>query len=100
MSTAAAGRMSAGAIRSIGALQASHGLLRPVCFYSAYEAATSFVIGQRISMAQTRRIKERLAEEAGDRIDIEVDGVHDLRGGLSPAAGSSSRSATSRAWRG
>ncbi len=36
----------------IGALQARFSFLRPVCFYSAYEAATSLVIGQRISMAQ------------------------------------------------
>jgi DNA-3-methyladenine glycosylase II len=58
----------------IGRLQARHGLLRPVCFYSAYEAATSFVIGQRISMVQTRRIKEGLAERIGDRVDVDVDG--------------------------
>ncbi|MEA2605860.1 MAG: DNA-3-methyladenine glycosylase, partial [Chloroflexota bacterium] len=45
----------------VGALQERFGLLRPVCFFSAYEAATSFVIGQRISMAQSRRVKERLA---------------------------------------
>lgn len=40
----------------------------------AGSAAPPFVIGQRISMAQTRRIKERLAEEAGDAIDVELDG--------------------------
>ena len=39
-------------------------MLRPVCFYSAYEAATSFVIGQRIAMRQSARIKERLRESA------------------------------------
>jgi DNA-3-methyladenine glycosylase II len=60
----------------IGRLQQRHGLLRPVCFYSAYEAATSFVIGQRISMAQTRRVKARLADGAGDRIDVGADGTH------------------------
>ena len=58
----------------IGALQARHGLLRPVCFYSAYEAATSFVIGQRISMVQTRRIKERLAGLIGDPVEAEAHG--------------------------
>jgi len=58
----------------IGRLQARHGLLRPVCFYSAWEAVTSFVIGQRISMDQARRIKERLAELVGDTVEIEVDG--------------------------
>jgi DNA-3-methyladenine glycosylase II len=51
----------------IGRLQEAYRYLRPVCFNSAYEAATSFVIGQRISMRQTARIKERLRESAGDR---------------------------------
>src|SRR5689334_20114547 len=58
----------------VGRLQATYGLLRPVCFFSAWEAATSFVIGQRISMVQTRRVKERLAEQAGDAVDVEIDG--------------------------
>ena len=44
----------------IGRAQETYHHLRPVCFYSAYEAATSFVIGQRISMRQSARIKERL----------------------------------------
>jgi DNA-3-methyladenine glycosylase II len=51
----------------VGRLQREHGFLRPVCFYSAYEAATSFVIGQRIAMRQSARIKERLRAEHGDR---------------------------------
>jgi DNA-3-methyladenine glycosylase II len=58
----------------VGRLQERYGLLRPVCFFSAYEAAASFVIGQRISMAQTRRVKQRLTEEAGDAVEIELDG--------------------------
>jgi len=58
----------------VGRLQVRYGPLRPVCFFSAYEAATSFVIGQRISMAQTRRVKDRLAEQAGDAVEVEVDG--------------------------
>lgn len=58
----------------IGALQRRYGLLRPVCFFSAYEAATSFVIGQRISMAQTRRVKDRLAGLIGDPVHVDVDG--------------------------
>ena len=58
----------------IGRLQERFGLLRPVCFFSAYEAATSFVLGQRISMAQARRVKERLAEEVGDAVEVELDG--------------------------
>ena len=58
----------------IGRLQERFGLLRPVCFFSAYEAATSFVIGQRISMVQTRRVKARLAEEVGDTVEVELGG--------------------------
>jgi DNA-3-methyladenine glycosylase II len=55
----------------IGRLQHEHDFLRPVCFYSAYEAATSFVIGQRISMRQGARVKERLREAAGDRPTVD-----------------------------
>jgi len=56
----------------LGAIQQRYDWLRPVCFYSAYEAATSFVIGQRISMRQARVVKERLAAAHGD--PIEMDG--------------------------
>ena len=54
----------------LGALKARYDWLRPVCFYSAYEAATSFVIGQRIAMRQARVVKDRLAAEVGDTIEI------------------------------
>ena len=54
----------------IGRLQREHDYLRPVCFYSAYEAATSFVIGQRISRRQSAVIKRDLAEQFGDRPTI------------------------------
>jgi DNA-3-methyladenine glycosylase II len=57
----------------IGRLQAAHDLLRPVCFYSAYEAATSFLIGQRIARRQSARIKARLSEQLGDHLTL--DGV-------------------------
>ncbi|MFL5680848.1 MAG: DNA-3-methyladenine glycosylase family protein [Chloroflexota bacterium] len=53
----------------IGRLQERFAYLRPVCFYSAYEAATSFVIGQRIAMRQARVVKARLADGWGDEID-------------------------------
>ena len=49
----------------IGGLQREHDFLRPVCFYSAYEAATSFVIGQRISRRQSAVIKARPVRQAG-----------------------------------
>jgi DNA-3-methyladenine glycosylase II len=54
----------------LGRLQARYPGFRPVCFYSAYEAATSFVIGQRIAMRQARVVKDRLAAGWGDRIEI------------------------------
>ena len=54
----------------IGRLQREHDDLRPVCFYSAYEAATSFVIGQRISRRQSAVIKRDVAEQFGDRPTI------------------------------
>jgi DNA-3-methyladenine glycosylase II len=57
----------------VGRAQREHDFLRPVCFYSAYEAATSFVIGQRISRRQSAVIKRELAEQLGDRPTI--DGV-------------------------
>ncbi len=50
----------------VGRAQRDHEFLRPVCFYSAYEAATSFVIGQRISRRQSATIKRQLSEELGD----------------------------------
>lgn len=55
----------------IARLQLAHAMLRPVCFYSAYEAATSFVIGQRIARTQAARIKARLGEVAGDRLTVD-----------------------------
>jgi DNA-3-methyladenine glycosylase II len=55
----------------IGRLQKERSYLRPVCFYSAYEAATSFVIGQRISMRQGARVKKWLGEEFGDRPTVD-----------------------------
>ncbi len=54
----------------VGRLQRERDFLRPVCFYSAYEAATSFVIGQRISRRQSAVIKRGLSERLGDRPTI------------------------------
>ena len=54
----------------VGRLQREHDFLRPVCFYSAYEAVTSFVIGQRISRRQSAVIKRDLADRLGDRPTI------------------------------
>ena len=55
----------------IGRLQSQYGLLRPVLFYSPYEAACAFTIGHRITIAQTRRIRERMSEEVGAVIKVQ-----------------------------
>jgi DNA-3-methyladenine glycosylase II len=60
----------------IGGLQHRYGWLRPVCFLSPYEAAVNFVIGQRISMRQTRALRARLAIELGEPIDVPGQTVH------------------------
>jgi len=57
----------------VGRLQAEYGNLRPVLFNSPYEAACSFVIGHRISILQTRRIRQRMGDQAG--ATIQVDGI-------------------------
>jgi DNA-3-methyladenine glycosylase II len=54
-------------------LQAEYKNLRPVLFHSPYEAACAFLIGHRISILQTRRIRQRIADQAG--ATIEVDGT-------------------------
>ena len=53
----------------IGQVQAEYPALRPTLFHSPYEAATNFIIGQRISMAQARAIRTRMAEESGDAVE-------------------------------
>ncbi len=54
----------------IGRLQAEFDHLRPVCFYSPYEAAVQAIIGQRISMRQAATMKTALAKEHGEALQI------------------------------
>lgn len=54
----------------IGALQHRFRMIRPSMFHSPYEAAAAFVIGHRISVAQTRVIRERLARQIGSVASI------------------------------
>ena len=51
----------------VGALQRRYRGLRPVLFYTPYEAAAWTIIGQRIRMTQAATIRRRLAEEIGSR---------------------------------
>ena len=44
-----------------------HGALRPVLFFTPYEAAAWAIIGHRIRMTQAATIMRRLAEELGER---------------------------------
>jgi DNA-3-methyladenine glycosylase II len=50
----------------IGALQRRFPGLRPVLFYTPYEAAAWTIISQRIRMMQAATIKARLADQLGD----------------------------------
>ena len=54
----------------VAKLQARYPGLRPVCFYSPYEAAAWALIGQRIRIMQAARIKNRMAEELGPTVEI------------------------------
>ena len=53
--------------RVVAALQRRSPGLRPVLFYTPYEAATWTIIGHRIQMTQAARVRERLAAELGTR---------------------------------
>ncbi len=45
--------------------------MRPTLFHSPYEAAAAFVIGHRISIVQTRKIRAHMARELGQKFTIE-----------------------------
>ncbi|KQV16575.1 MULTISPECIES: DNA-3-methyladenine glycosylase [unclassified Kitasatospora] len=50
--------------------------LRPVCFYSPYEAAAWAVIGHRIRMVQAAAIKARISEHHGQRVTVAGESLH------------------------
>jgi DNA-3-methyladenine glycosylase II len=54
----------------IGDLQQRYRYLRPVLFHSPYEAAANFIIGHRISMAQSRAIRQAIARAHGDQVPV------------------------------
>ena len=53
-----------------GELQRRFAGLRPVCFYSPYEAATWAIISHRINKRQVAGIKQRLSSELGVTVEI------------------------------
>ena len=57
----------------VGELQGRWPGLRPVGFCSPYEAAAWALIGHRIQMVQAARIKQRMAEDLGEVVDIHGD---------------------------
>ena len=54
----------------VGRLQERYPGLRPVCFYSPYEAAAWAVVGNRIRIVQAAKVKARMAEELGSVVEI------------------------------
>jgi DNA-3-methyladenine glycosylase II len=54
----------------VAELQRRYRGLRPVCFYSTYEAAVWAVLSQRVQMRQAARVKDRMREALGETVDI------------------------------
>jgi DNA-3-methyladenine glycosylase II len=52
-------------------LQDQYRLLRPVSFYSPYEAAVGLILGQRSSIAQQRRVRRAMSEQFGETFDVD-----------------------------
>jgi DNA-3-methyladenine glycosylase II len=52
----------------VAGLQAKYPGLRPVCFWSPYEAACWAVIGHRIRMSQAAAVKAKMAQQLGHAI--------------------------------
>jgi DNA-3-methyladenine glycosylase II len=64
----------------VGGLQGRWPGLRPVGFFSPYEAAAWALIGHRIRIVQAARVKERMAAELGQAVDIHGDVRHAFPG--------------------
>ncbi|MFJ1869268.1 DNA-3-methyladenine glycosylase family protein [Streptomyces sp. NPDC088097] len=60
----------------VAGLQADYPGLRPVCFYSPYEAAAWTIIGNRIRMTQAAAVKARIAREHGQALDVAGHTLH------------------------
>ncbi len=54
----------------VAALQRRYPGLRPVCFYSPYEAAAWAIIGHRVRVVQAAEVKARMAAELGPKVDV------------------------------
>jgi DNA-3-methyladenine glycosylase II len=54
----------------VAALQRRYPGLRPVCFYSPYEAAAWAIIGHRVRVGQAAKVKARMAAELGPKVEV------------------------------
>lgn len=64
----------------IARLQDKLGGLRPVCFFSPYEAAVWTILSQRVRMSQAASTKQRIAETHGERVEIHGEEAHAFPG--------------------
>lgn len=64
----------------VGKLRERYPGLRPVCFYSPYEAAAWAIIGNRIRIVQAARIKSRMAAELGETVEVRGKQEHAFPG--------------------
>jgi DNA-3-methyladenine glycosylase II len=64
----------------VGRLQGRWPGLRPVGFFSPYEAAAWALIGHRTRIVQAARVKERMAAELGQAVDLHGDVRHAFPG--------------------
>jgi DNA-3-methyladenine glycosylase II len=54
--------------------------LRPVLFWSPYEAAAWTIIGHRIRVTQAARIKQRMADDMGDAVGVHGEQIRAFPG--------------------
>ena len=64
----------------VGRLQERYPGLRPVLFYSPYEAAAWAIIGNRVRITQAAKVKARMAEELGEVLEIHGEPEHAFPG--------------------
>ena len=64
----------------VGELQERYPGLRPVLFYSPYEAAAWVIIGNRIRVVQAARIKALMAEQLGKIVEVASKKEHAFPG--------------------
>jgi DNA-3-methyladenine glycosylase II len=60
----------------VGKMQARFPGLRPLCFYSPYEAGAWILISHRIRITQAARVKAHMAEELGEALEIHGETAH------------------------